>query len=276
MSFAGRALRFWTWLWSGRVPAGGGASVNAHARGEDGQRKAEGDGPQHRAIVAPGCKAGEDHRGGDVMAHGDKRYNSRRWRERTRPRVCVGTCGAARSWRGVRSWGTTSTHINPVYPGMPDHEYYGVDNLRAACRLHNLSRFYADQLIPGVTPPGRADVRPRRTSLRRGRRSGGRSFERGGWQTTAPCRYTHTDDDDTVIPADPRPTRRCLACNRELPTNSRPERKFCSSACRGRHWNEANRGPGWYEDQEPRVRLHWHGGLPPSCGGTPSGLLARA
>ena len=77
----------------------------------------------------------------------------------------------------------------------------------------------------------------------------------------APCRYTHTDDDDTVITADRRPIRRCLACNRELPANSRPERKFCSSACRGRHWNAANPGPAWYEEQEPRVRLHWHVGV---------------
>ena len=53
--------------------------------------------------------------------------------------------------------------------------------------------------------------------------------------------------------------RRCLACNRPLPENSRPERKFCSSACRGRHWNAANPGPAWYEEQESRVRLHWHG-----------------
>ena len=54
--------------------------------------------------------------------------------------------------------------------------------------------------------------------------------------------------------------RLCLACNRELPANSRPERKFCSSSCRGRHWNAANPGPAWYEAQEPLVRLHWHGG----------------
>ena len=63
-----------------------------------------------------------------------------------------------------------------------------------------------------------------------------------------------------MIPADPRPIRRCLACNRVLPATSRPERKFCSSACRGLHWNAANRGPAWYEDQKPLVRLHWHGG----------------
>ena len=90
-----------------------------------------------------------------------------------------------------------------------------------------------------------------------------------------------------VTPADPRPTRRCLACNRELPANSRPERKFCSSACRYRHWNAANRGPGWYEDQEPRAAPplaprpvqsllagyaragYWRGpdGCPPECPG---------
>ena len=76
--------------------------------------------------------------------------------------------------------------------------------------------------------------------------------------TDRACRYIHTDDDDTGTPADPLPVRRCLACNRELPANSRPERKFCSSACRGRHWNAANPGPAWYKAQEPRVRLHWH------------------
>ena len=52
--------------------------------------------------------------------------------------------------------------------------------------------------------------------------------------------------------------RTCLACNRELPADSRPGRKFCSSACRYRHWNAANPGPAY--EEPPRVRLHWHGG----------------
>ena len=47
-------------------------------------------------------------------------------------------------------------------------------------------------------------------------------------------------------------------CNRGLPANSRPGRKFCSSACRYKHWNAANPGPAWVE--EVRVRLHWHTG----------------
>ena len=94
------------------------------------------------------------------MAHGDKRYNSRRWRERTRPRVLRRDMWRCQIVEGCRELGDHVDHINPVYPGMPDHEFYDVDNLRAACRLYNLSRFYADQLIPGVTPPGRDYVRP--------------------------------------------------------------------------------------------------------------------
>ena len=60
--------------------------------------------------------------------------------------------------------------------------------------------------------------------------------------------------------ADSLPVRRCAECNRELPAISRAQRKFCSAACRVRHWNAANPGPAWYEDQKPLVRLHWHGG----------------
>ena len=56
--------------------------------------------------------------------------------------------------------------------------------------------------------------------------------------------------------ADPRLIRRCLAWDRELPADSRTVRKFCSSACRRRHWdamNPAPEEPGW-----TGVRLHWH------------------
>jgi pilus assembly protein Flp/PilA len=55
-------------------------------------------------------------------------------------------------------------------------------------------------------------------------------------------------------------TRQCLACDRPLTENSRPEREFCSSAGRGRHWNVANPGPTWYAANDPLVRLHWHVG----------------
>ena len=57
--------------------------------------------------------------------------------------------------------------------------------------------------------------------------------------------------------ADPHALRRCLYCNRELLADSRTVRKFCSSACRYRHWNAAN-PPAWYK--EVPVRLHWHFG----------------
>ena len=85
------------------------------------------------------------------MAHGDKRYNSRRWRERTRPRVLRRDLWRCQIVEGCRELGDHVDHINPVYPGMTDAEFHDINNLRAACRLHNLSRFYADQLIPGVT-----------------------------------------------------------------------------------------------------------------------------
>ena len=94
------------------------------------------------------------------MAHGDKRYNSRRWRERTRPRVLRRDMWRCQVVEGCTELGNHVDHINPVYPGMSDAEFFDVNNLRAACRLHNLARFYSDQLIPGVTPPGRGDLRP--------------------------------------------------------------------------------------------------------------------
>jgi 5-methylcytosine-specific restriction endonuclease McrA len=37
-------------------------------------------------------------------------------------------------------------HIIPVHPGMPDGLFYGLDNLRAACRDHNLARGFAERL----------------------------------------------------------------------------------------------------------------------------------
>lgn len=96
-------------------------------------------------------------------------------------------------------------------------------------------------------------------------------------QATAPIRSLSTDDDDG-------PVRRCDHCERPLPAGSRSTRRFCSTACRVRSWDEANRPP-WDESPEP-VPLHWHlggyqllagnatdghwrgpGGCPPGCPG---------
>ena len=82
------------------------------------------------------------------MPHGDKRYNSRRWRERTRPRVLRRDLWRCQIVEGCRELGDHVDHINPVYPGMTDAEFYDINNLRAACRLHNLARYYADLLQP--------------------------------------------------------------------------------------------------------------------------------
>jgi hypothetical protein len=37
-------------------------------------------------------------------------------------------------------------HIIPVHPGMPDALFFGLSNLRAACRDHNLARGFAERL----------------------------------------------------------------------------------------------------------------------------------
>jgi hypothetical protein len=79
---------------------------------------------------------------------------------------------------GCEGVGDHVDHIRPVYPGMSDAEFYDISNLRAACRRHNLARYYADLLQPGVTPEelehGAADLprvltygngRPRRGSI---------------------------------------------------------------------------------------------------------------
>jgi hypothetical protein len=37
-------------------------------------------------------------------------------------------------------------HIISVYPGMPDALFFGLSNLRAACRFHNSARGVAARL----------------------------------------------------------------------------------------------------------------------------------
>lgn len=86
------------------------------------------------------------------MSHGDKRYNSRRWRERTRPLVLRRDLWRCQVVEGCQGFGNNVGHINPVHPGMTDAEFFDINNLRAACRMHNLARYYGDLLQPGVTP----------------------------------------------------------------------------------------------------------------------------
>lgn len=52
-------------------------------------------------------------------------------------------------------------------------------------------------------------------------------------------------------------TRRCEECERPLPASARPNRRFCSSRCRYRSWDDANR---FDEPHEAPYPLHWHWG----------------
>lgn len=58
------------------------------------------------------------------------------------------------------------------------------------------------------------------------------------------------DDDDGQ-------SRSCAECDGPLPADSRGYRRFCSTACRVRHWDLANRqtDEGW---PLQFVALHWH------------------
>jgi 5-methylcytosine-specific restriction endonuclease McrA len=49
---------------------------------------------------------------------------------------------------GCAEAATVADHIVPVYPGMPDSLFYSPQNLRAACRRHNIARGFAVQLDP--------------------------------------------------------------------------------------------------------------------------------
>src|SRR4051812_30573713 len=81
----------------------------------------------------------------------------------------------------------------------------------------------------------------------------------------------------------------CATCNRPLPANSRPNRRFCSTSCRVRAWHLANppvddpepvywgthirghmhrMGPGSLVLIGHRDSVQWHGkACPPECPG---------
>ena len=86
--------------------------------------------------------------------------------------------------------------------------------------------------------------------------------------------------------------RRCEHCGKALPAGARPQRRFCSSACRGRAWDAANPradrdGPVYWGRHIPahyhvrgasrflighRDSEPWFGAsCPPECPGLPDG-----
>jgi hypothetical protein len=55
--------------------------------------------------------------------------------------------GGAMCWvRDCYRPGDVADHIRPVYPGMPDSEFYDWSNLRPSCRRHNLFKGHAEAL----------------------------------------------------------------------------------------------------------------------------------
>ena len=79
----------------------------------------------------------------------DKRYGTKHWREtaklvlvRDLYQCYVTTC---------EEHGAMADHINPVYPGMPDSEFFDMGNLRASCKRHNWARGVAARLLRDET-----------------------------------------------------------------------------------------------------------------------------
>lgn len=81
------------------------------------------------------------------------------------------------------------------------------------------------------------------------RGGGDHTGERGSKPDRVRTSFSPNDDDG--------PVRRCDECQRELPATSRATRRFCSTACRVRHWHAAN-PPSVALDLHVAIRLHWH------------------
>src|SRR6188768_3867312 len=69
----------------------------------------------------------------------DRRYSTAKWRH-VRAIVLRRDGERCQIVDGCRNRGNVADHIIPVYPGMPDMEFYDLRNLRAACRQHNFGR----------------------------------------------------------------------------------------------------------------------------------------
>lgn len=75
----------------------------------------------------------------------DKRYGSRRWRD-TAKAVLARDLYVCRIAPGCSNRATVADHVLEVYPGMPDHLFFGMENLRAGCKDHNILRGKAARL----------------------------------------------------------------------------------------------------------------------------------
>jgi 5-methylcytosine-specific restriction endonuclease McrA len=93
----------------------------------------------------------------------DKRYGTPRWK-RTRLLVLARDLWRCQIAPGCPVTATVADHINPVYEGMPDFEFYGPANLRAACKQHNVRRGVAARLLREMGEPSMDPTPPRRFS----------------------------------------------------------------------------------------------------------------
>jgi 5-methylcytosine-specific restriction endonuclease McrA len=79
----------------------------------------------------------------------DRRYGTRRWK-RVRLQVLHRDLWAC--WvTGCGISASVADHIEPVYPEMPDSQFFDRANLRASCKRHNTARGVAARLEREVT-----------------------------------------------------------------------------------------------------------------------------
>lgn len=75
----------------------------------------------------------------------DRRYGSWRWRN-TAKAVIARDRGVCRVVQGCPRKGRIADHIIPVFDGMPDSLFFGLDNLRASCFRHNTDRGIVERM----------------------------------------------------------------------------------------------------------------------------------
>jgi hypothetical protein len=126
-----------------------------------------------------------------IRAKTDRRYSSPKWK---RVRLIVLDRDRHCYVVNCPELANVADHILPVYPGMPDSEFYALTNLRASCKRHNTARGVAARLqreIEGGVAP-----EPSRYSVGRGR------FLRVAAGNDAPLANLSPSNRSTVVTAD--------------------------------------------------------------------------
>jgi len=90
-----------------------------------------------------------------VVSGTDKRYQTHRWRRlalavRQRDGLCRIVAGCPRKAQ-------VADHVNPVYPGMSDAEFFDIRYIRGGCQYHNKMRGIAEKAhAEGIEVGGRS------------------------------------------------------------------------------------------------------------------------